>query len=180
MNYKTKSINFKTILTAVLFTLTIISASTAQEMTPPKPIESSYLDKWVGTWVGENVYGGQPGKQTIVCAWDLNHQFLVVNVTGTNDNNPNFSYKGAGYYTLDKDGNTIGYWFDIFGAQGITHSKGKISGSKMENNVTAEGYTGIESAVFNGDNEVSMVSKGIYEFDGQKMPFEMNTSYKRK
>ncbi len=180
MNYRTNSIKLRTILTAVLFALTIISAAKAQDMTPPKPIESSYFDKWVGTWVGENVYNGQTGKQTIVAAWDLNHQFLVVNVTGTNDNNPDFKYKGTGYYTIDNNGNYVGYWFDIFGIAGISESKGKTTPNRVDGSVTAPGYTGTEFAEFKGDNEVVMGSKGTYEFNGQKMPMEMTTTYKRK
>lgn len=180
MNYRTKSINIKTILTTVLFVLTIISAAKAQEMTPPKAVESSYFDKWVGTWVGENVYAGKPGKQTIVCAWDFNHQFLVINVTGTNDSNPDFKYKGTGYYTIDKDGNYVGYWFDIFGSAGISISKGKISGSRLEGNVTSEGFAGTEWAEFTGDNDVKMGTNGSFEYNGQKMPYEHTSAYKRK
>lgn len=172
--------NFKTVLAVILFAITFTAFTKAQDMTPPKPVESAYFDKWVGTWVGENVYAGQPGKQTIVAAWDLNHQFLVVNATGTNDNNPNFLYKGTGYYTVDKDGNFVGYWFDIFGKDGMTLSKGKVSGSKLEGTVTGTGFEGIESAEFTGDNDVKMGTKGSYEYNGQKMPFEHTVTYKRK
>ena len=172
--------NFKNILTAAVFIFTITFISAAQDMTPPKPVESAYFDKWVGTWVGENEHGGMPGKQTIVAAWDLNHQFLVVNVTGTGDKNPDFVYKGTGYYTIDNSGNYIGYWFDIFGQAGISESKGKTSATSLEGSVTASGYTGIETAVFNGDNEVTMTSKGTYEFNGQKMPIESKSVFKRK
>lgn len=174
------STGIKTTLTLILFALSFFNRLTAQEMTPPKPVESACFDKWVGTWVGENEHGGMPGKQTIVCAWDLNHQFLVVNVTGTGDKNPDFVYKGTGYYTIDNNGGYIGYWFDVFGLAGLSESKGKVTGSSLEGSVTAPGYTGVETAVFNGDNEVTMISKGTYEFNGQKMPIEMKSVYKRK
>lgn len=174
------TIIFRTVLAAVLMFVILSISLKAQDMTPPKPVESAYFDKWVGTWVGENVYAGQPGKQTLVCVWDLNHQFLIVNATGTNDNNPDFKYRGTGYYTVDKDGNYVGYWFDIFGKDGITLSKGKISGSKLEGAVTGTGFEGIETAEFTGDNDVKMGSKGSYEYNGQKMPFEHTVTYKRK
>lgn len=171
--------NLKSVLSVILFAIIFTAFTKAQDMNPPKPVESAYFDKWVGTWVGENVFAGQPGKQTIVAAWDLNHQFLVVNVTGTNDNNPDFKYRGTGYYTIDNSGNYVGYWFDIFGIAGISSSKGKISGDKLEGNVTAEGYTGTEWANITGD-VVNMGSKGTFEYNGQKMPFEHTTVYKRK
>ena len=177
MKFTTK---VRSVLTVVLFAITFSFITNAQEMTPPKPVESSYFDKWVGTWVGENAHGGSPGKQTIVCAWDLNHQFLVVNVTGTNEKNPDFVYKGTGYYTIDKNGNYTGYWFDVFGAAGVSESSGKVSGSKLEGNVTAQGYTGIEWAEFKSENEILMGSKGEYEFNGQKMPFESVSTYRKK
>lgn len=172
--------NFKTILTAALFALTIISATRAQDMTPPKPVESSFFDKWVGEWKGENEYGGKKGKQTVMCKWDLNHQFLVINVKGTFNDIPDALYNGIGYYTLDYKGDVQGYWFDIYGANGISTTHGKITGNKMENNVTAAGYSSTELAEFKSDNEVSMVIKGTYEVNGQKMPFEHTATYIRK
>lgn len=172
--------NFKTVLAVILFALTFTAFTKAQDMTPPKPVESAYFDKWVGTWVGENVYAGQPGKQTIVAAWDLNHQFLVVKVTGTNDNNPDFIYSGTGYYTIDNNGSYIGYWFDIFGRNGLSESKGKITNNRLEGSVTAPGYIGTEFAEFKGDNDVTMGSKGTYEYNGQKMQTEHTATYKRK
>ncbi|MCC6865679.1 MAG: hypothetical protein IT280_05905 [Ignavibacteria bacterium] len=173
-------LSFKPVLSVLLLVISISAISKAQDMTPPKPVESSYFDKWVGTWVGENVYDGLKGKQSLTAAWDLNHQFLVINVTGTIDNNPDFKYKGTGYYTIDNNGKYIGYWFDVFGFGSITQSNGKISRNKMEGSVTAKGYTGTEWAEFKSDNEVEMNTKGTYEYNGQKIPSENNVTYRKK
>ena len=174
------SVNLKTVLTVFLLALALPVILKSQDLTPPKPVESAYFDKWVGTWIGENAYGGQPGKQTVICKWDLNHQFLTINVTGTFDDKPGEVYNGSGYYSIDQGGNVIGYWFDIFGPAAVTVSKGKINGDKMENNVTADGYTGIETADFTSQNEVKLYSKGTWDMNGQKFPMESTTFYKRK
>ena len=177
---KTGKFNLGKALKTVLFSLLFVTASYSQDFAPPKPVESAYFDKWVGEWTGENVYNGQPGKQTIVAAWDFNHQFLVVNVTGTNDNNPNLIYRGTGYYTVDNEGNYVGYWFDIFGINGLSESKGKITNNRLEGSVSAPGYTGTEFAEFKNDNDVTMGSKSTYEHNGQKMQTEHTATYKRK
>jgi hypothetical protein len=93
---------------------------------------------------------------------------------------PGVTYNGTGYYSVDHNGNVIGYWFDIYGPAAVTVSKGKINGDKMENSVTAEGYKGIETADFTSADEVKMYSKGTWEFNGQKTPMEMNTTYRKK
>lgn len=175
---KTGKFNLGKALKTILFSLLFVTAAYSQE--PPKPVESAYFDKWVGEWTGEGDFGGRKQNQMITCKWDLNHQFLSVEVKAKDSETLQEVYSGKGFYTIDKEGNVAGYWFDIFGTEGISLSKGKITGDKMVNSVTAPGYTGTESGEFKSNDEVVLSTNGTYENNGEKMPVQSNRTYKRK
>ncbi|MCP5051310.1 MAG: DUF1579 domain-containing protein [bacterium] len=100
----------------------------AQDMKPPKPLDSGMMKWLVGKW--EGTMNGPMGamKEWDGYEMDLGGQFLFM--TAKAKAGDKVVYEGMGAMTTDpKSGDTIGYWIDNF--RGLYKGKGKEDMNKI-------------------------------------------------
>jgi len=100
-------------LTLLLLLSLILSLSAQEEnvhRTPPPPLNDAYTAWMIGEWKGET--SSQMGKSTdyMKCELGLNGQFMIITFESKTEDG--LSISGLGAVTLDKEGNTVGYWID--------------------------------------------------------------------
>lgn len=160
-----------------LVILMSVKISFSQGMTPPEPLQNEFFESLVGTSTGEVMRNGKNLTNTISINWDLNHQFLIINLSSVNKNNPSEKYQGMGVWGIENDGTVKASWFDIFGANFSTTSTGKITDNKLEltdNGKFMSGTTVLEIV----NKSVKYVSKGFFKTpDGKQIPYEETATY---
>lgn len=155
-----------------LVILLTVKFSFSQEFAPPKPLQNEFFDALVGNVTTEVTRNGKIMTSTFSVNWDLNHQFLIINLTSVNKNNPDEKYQGMGIWGIENSGTVNANWFDIFGADNITKSTGKITGNKLVLNENGKYKSG--TATFEIiNNSLRFESKGSYNTpDGKQIPYE--------
>lgn len=108
-----------TLLLLLSLNFTLSAQEENVHMTPPPPLNDEYTAWMIGEWKGETI--SQMGKSTdyMKCEMGLNGQFMIITFESKTDDGRSIS--GLGAVTLDKDGNTVGYWIDSW----RTMSEGK-------------------------------------------------------
>ncbi len=171
-----KKLNFFVIALALIFSSNLF----AQDMMPPKPIDSPLLNSMVGTWVSEPYkMMGSTMTDEVTHSMILNGQFFQVKVKSTSDNG--FVYEGLVIMAPSSDGSMTGTGYDVFGKDAITSYTGTTDGQtiyltglsnwgKELRNITMDGNVMTQNVVFNMKSP-----------DGKEMPEEkMTISYNKK
>ena len=116
-------------LTFLLFFVFIaVSGVFAQDMSkPPAPVENAVFDAMIGTWTGESEMMGMKMTETLTFNWDLNHQFVIMKLTGVGAD-PSMSYSGMGIYGVNSSGASKTWWFDDWGMDRNMEGTGTFSG----------------------------------------------------
>lgn len=166
-----------TISLCFALTLFITLNLAAQDMAPPQASNAVY-DALVGDWTGESNMMGAKMSIALKIYWDLNHQFLVMELKSTGVDNPAQTYQGKGLFGLDQQGNAKGWWFDSWGANSV----GTATGTFSDNKVTLTGgndmYKETRSFQVNG-NEMIMSANGTMNMGGKEVPFDETVTFRR-
>ena len=167
-----------------LFTLIALAVllnanlSFTQDMRPPAPLQNEFFDAMVGNSSGESVMNGKTYDQTVSVQWDLNHQFIRINLISVNKSNPQDKYEGLGIYGIDAKGNVRTWWFDVWGAGSVSTGTGTSSGDKMQNTLEVPYYRSNNTFEFR-DNSMYINSHGSFKSsDGKEISFNDNSSFK--
>ncbi|MBV6480295.1 MAG: hypothetical protein HGGPFJEG_03171 [Ignavibacteria bacterium] len=166
------------LLSAILFTLLFTSVNSfSQDMNPPAPVQNEIFEAMIGTSTADVLRNEKEYLNTINISWDLNHQFLILNLKAVNKKNSEEKYQGMGIWGIENDGTIRTWWFDIFGVPGAGTGTGKINGSKIdmiEKGKFREGTTILELT----NDGVNYHSKGVIKTpDGKEIPYEETTVY---
>ncbi len=169
---------FKSIISFCFIFAMITSVSTAQ-MAPPAPVENTVYDAMVGEWTADAMMMGMPFIENMKIVWDLNHQFLVMDLMATNKTNTNMTYQGKGMYGIDDKGNAKVWWFDTWGAPNVSTGTGFFDGNVLT--LTDGNDMFKETRTFSVDgNQMTMNSKGTMVTSGKDVPFDETTIFNKK
>ena len=169
------------LLFSVLFLLVFFSLKTfaQDEMAPPKPVDNKVYEAMVGTWEGESDMMGMKMKQDVKIYWALDHQYIFMEVKSTSVDKPDIKYSGLGIFGVDKEGKSLGWWFDNWGASAMSSGSGTFGENKLIFTDGNEMFN--ETRIFEITAEgMTMSAKGVYKMGGQEMPFEEKTDYRKK
>ena len=110
---------FKAIISfCFVLTLLIPVISRGQNASPPPPLENKVYDSMVGDWTADATMMGMPFIENVKITWDLNHQFIVMDMMATNKTNTNITYQGKGLLVWMKK-ETLKYGGSIHGAHPV-------------------------------------------------------------
>ncbi len=149
-------------------------------MVPPPPIKSSFIDASVGTWVSDP-YQMMGGTNTDVVTHKmiLNGQFMEIDVHSTSDKG--FVYDALGIIAPTAEGPMTGWFFDVFGKDGIGNYTGKYDGSKVTLTGTGNWGTEMREITINGNTMIHNITYKMKGADGNYMPDEkMTITYHKK
>jgi len=150
----------------------------SQEMAPPPPVEIPFFNLIEGKWVSEPYQAmGKTFTDEADQDWKLNHQYFVIDFEAKSKES---NYKGKGYFTKDNDGNIKGWWFDIFGLQGLMSYSGKIEGNKMKIMGKNDVYYEEREVEVKGDVMTHNVVQKITGKDGKVQEMKYTVVYNRK
>jgi hypothetical protein len=170
-----------TLITLLLFTfLTSYKLQAQDSMMPPKPVDNKMFDAMVGEWTGTEDMMGTKMNEDVKIYWNLNHQFLFMELITTANDNPSMVYHGLGIYGFDKDGNVRVWWFDDWGAEAMATGSGTIDGMKFVSNSTNPMYTDDRTITFKGDDMVMSWTSTMKDATGKEMKMNGETVYKKK
>jgi len=162
-----------------IITFLFVVKSQSQDMTPPKQINNSVYDLMVGEWVGESDMMGTPVNHEMNIYWDVNHQFIILDLMATSKENSTLLYEGKGIFGVDGKGDAKTWWFDSWGADGMATGSGEFGENTLSMTDGNAMYNASRNFTF-GNNEMTMASKGSYKTEGKEVPFEQTTVYKKK
>ena len=162
----------------ILFSFFSIKSFT-QEMGPPKPVENKVYDAMCGEWTGESNMMGAKMKEEMKIYWDLNHQFIFMELNSTGIDNPNMTYRGLGIFGVDKNGKAVMWWFDDWGAEGVATGTGTFEENKFISSLSNPMYK--DSRVFDiKSDEILMTADMTMTMGGQEMNMKESITFKRK
>jgi hypothetical protein len=82
-------------------------------MAPTKPVENKVYEAMCGEWISESDMMGTKMKQDINIHWDLDHQFIFMELKAVGTTNPNVKYSGLRSFRCgDYNGKAKVWWFD--------------------------------------------------------------------
>jgi len=172
---KTKLL-FPALFLLVFFSLKIFAQD---EMAPPKPVDNKVYEAMCGTWTGESDMMGMKMQQEVNIHWALDHQFIFMELKATSPDKPDVQYSGLGVFGVDKEGKSLGWWFDNWGASAMSSGEGTFEENKLIFNDRNEMFS--ETRIFEITPEgMTMSAKGTYKMGEKEMPFEEKTVYKKK
>jgi hypothetical protein len=122
---------------------------------------------------------GMEMNQDVMIHWDLDHQYIFMELKAVGVTNPSIKFNGLGIFGVDKDGKAKGWWFDNWGASYVSSGDGTFEDNKLILNDGNDMFS--ETRTFEvKENELTMYAKGTMKMGGKDMPFEETTVYKRK
>jgi hypothetical protein len=166
----------------IFFALFFISLNLfPQDIKPPNAVDNKVYEAMTGSWEGEsNMMGMMKSKEELKIYWALGHQFIFVELSAAGIDNPKMTYSGLGVFGVDEKGNAKVWWFDNWGASAISTGDGTFEG---DNKLIIKNGNAMfsETRTFEvKGNEMIMSAKGKMTMNGQEMPYDETTTYKRK
>jgi hypothetical protein len=168
------------LLISVFILLSFLSLNSfTQEMGPPKPVDNKVFDAMCGEWTGVSDMMGAKMKEEMKIYWNLNHQFIFMELTSTGIDNPNMTYRGLGIYGVNKDGKAVTWWFDDWGAEGVATGTGTFEENKLNTSSSNPMYKENRVIEIMGE-EIIMTADMTMNMGGQEMNIKESTTFKRK
>ena len=173
--------NASKILFPILFLILTFSFKTFSQdaMSPPKPVDNKVYEAMVGEWEGESDMMGMKMKQEVKIYWAIDHQYIFMEVKATSTDKPDVQYSGLGIFGVDKEGNSLGWWFDNWGAAAMSSGSGTFEENKLIFTDGNDMFSETRTFEING-SDMTMSAKGTMKMGSQEMPFEEKTVYKKK
>ena len=169
--------------TVSLFFLFVLFTSVnlyAQSMEPPKPLENAVYDAMVGEWKGVSEMMGDKQDETIKCYWDLNHQFVIMELESVSQSTPGQVYHGKGIYGVNSEGNAVYWWFDDWGADGALQGTGTFDGMKITMTGENMWYKDDRTVTWNADGQMVMNWKGLVKLPTGDMEMSGETVFTKQ
>ena len=163
----------------ILFSFFSVKLSAQDDMMPPKPVDNKVYDAMCGEWTGESDMMGMKMKQDMNIHWDLDHQFIFMELKSVGITNPNVQYRGLGIFGVGNDGKAKAWWFDNWGASAVSTGDGTFEDNKLIVKDGNEMFSEIRTFAING-NEMTMSAKGTMKMGGNDMAFDETTVFKKK
>ncbi len=163
----------------VLLSFFSLKSFSQDEMIPPKPVENKVYEAMCGDWVGESTMMGMKMKQEVNIHWDLNHQFVFMNLTTTSIDNPKMTYHGFGIYGVDKNGKAVAWWFDDWGSEMAGTGTGTFGENKVNVITTNPSYKDDRTFEVKGD-EIVMSAAMTMNMGGKDETMNEITTFKKK
>ncbi len=173
-----KSLTYFCFIFTILFTAKANSQDDNASMAPPPPLNNKVYEQMNGDWNGESNMMGVPMMVNLKAYWDISHQFLIMDLRATGKEDATQTYQGKGIYGTDAAGNAKTWWFDSYGADGVSTGSGAFSDNKLTLNGGNSMYKETRSFLVNGTDMV-MSSKGTMTMNGKEIPFEDNIIFKK-
>ncbi|MEO6696311.1 MAG: hypothetical protein ABIY50_07465 [Ignavibacteria bacterium] len=171
-----KLICFSFILT-LIFTVKARSQD-EDAMMPPPAVFNEVYDAMDGNWTSESSMRGIPMKMDLKVYWDLNHQFLVLDLRSVGREDASMTYQGKGLFGVDEKGNPKTWWFDSWGANSVSLGSGVFNDNKLI--VTGGNAMVNETRSFLvSGNEMVMNGKGTVNVDGRIIPFDETIIFRK-
>jgi len=149
------------------------------EMAPTKPVDNKVYEAMCGQWTSESDMMGTKMKQDINIHWDLDHQFIFMELKAVGTTNPNIKYSGLGVFGVDYNGKAKVWWFDCWGASSVSTGDGAFEDNRLTVKNGNEMFSETRTFVMNG-NEMTMSAKGTMKMSGKEMPYDETVVYKKK
>lgn len=159
-------------------TTTTTTDMSATRMAPPPPVNNKVYDAMVGTWRGESNMMGTKMNDVLTIGWQLNHQFIIMELEATNKNNPSEKYEGMGVMGVDAQGNAKTWWFDSWGAESVSTGTGQFSDNMLTMTDSNSKFNETRTFKING-NQMTMHAKGTMTMNGKQQAFDMTTIYRK-
>ncbi len=141
----------------------------AQGMMPPAPVQSTFLDAAMGTWVSESYQMmGMTMSDEVTQKMILNGQFMEIDIKGKSENG--FSYEGKGIMAPAADGSITGTFYDIFGKDAMTSYTGTAKGSTVYLTGVSNWGTESRDISVDGNTMIQTVTMTMKDTAGKEMP----------
>ena len=147
-------------------------------MSPPPAAFNSVYEAMNGSWTAESPMMGVPMRMDLKIYWDINHQFLILDLRSTGVEDPSRTYQGKGIFGLDESGNAKTWWFDSWGANNVSLGSGAFSENKLTINGGNSMFTETRSFMVSG-NEMVMNGRGTMTMDGRTIPFDETIIFRK-
>lgn len=170
-------ISFCFILT-LLFSVKINAQDDEYAMGPPPAAFNKVYEDMNGNWIAESTMMGIPMAMDLKIYWDINHQFLIIDLRSTGTEDASKTYQGKGLFGLDEKGNAMTWWFDSWGANHVSTGTGAFSENKLTVNSGNAMFTETRSFLVSG-NEMVMNGKGTMTMDGKIIPFDETIIFRK-
>ena len=164
-----------------IFTLLFAVKAKSQDedaMTPPPAVSNKVYEAMNGNWTAESPMMGVPMVMDLKVYWDLNHQFLVLDLRSTGKEDPSRTYQGKGLFGLDEMGNAKTWWFDSWGANGVSLGSGAFGDNKVTINGGNSMFKETRTFLVSG-NEMVMNGKGTMNRGGKEIPFDETVIFRK-
>ncbi|MBK8982693.1 MAG: hypothetical protein IPM38_10335 [Ignavibacteria bacterium] len=148
------------------------------QMLPPPGIVNQVYEDMTGNWTAESDMMGIPMVQDLKIYWDINHQFLILDLRSTGKEDVTKAYQGKGIFGVDQMGNAKTWWFDSWGADNISIGSGAFSDNKVTINNSNSMMTETRSFLVAG-NEMIMNAKGTMNMSGKEIPYDETIIFRR-
>ena len=172
-------LNKKLLIYIILFSCIITKTYSQDNMTPPKPVENKVYESMIGTWTSDDKMMGMPMHQEANIHWALDHQYIFMEVTAIQKDNPAVKYSGLGIFGIDEKGNCKSWWFDNWGAAAMSTGSGTFSDNMLTMTDGNALYNESRNFTING-NQLIMHAKGTMNMNGKDVPFEEIMTYAKK
>ncbi|RPI18630.1 MAG: hypothetical protein EHM58_04805 [Ignavibacteriae bacterium] len=146
---------------------------------PPKPLEIKVYDAMVGEWEGVSDMMGMKSNDKLKIYWTLNKQFLVMEMKSVGVDNPKNVFNAICYYSVDKDGKSVSWWFDDWGTEMAMSGTGVISDNKFTILSSNSMMKDDRTVEVNG-SEMTVSGVTTWTQGGQEMKAESKTVFNKK
>lgn len=145
----------------------------------PKPISIPLLEAMEGTWVSEPYeFMGSKMNDEADHKMILNGQFMEIDVMSKSDKG--FTYQGKGIISPSTDGTIIGWFYDIYGKEGIMTYTGIWENNKILLTGSSKFMDEKREIVLDGDKMIHNLTFDMKMPGMEEMQQKLTVTYKKK
>lgn len=153
----------------------------AQDMSkPPAPVQNEVFDAMIGTWTGESEMMGMKMTETLNFSWDMNHQYVIMKLSGVGSDDPSMTYSGMAIMGVNDAGASKTWWFDDWGMDRTMQGTGTFSGMTYRMYGKNDAYTDDRTISWNDQGQMVMTWKGDVHVPGFEMSMNGVTVYTKQ
>jgi len=144
----------KKILLVIFFTSLFVPHLFSQDL-------RKAFDSFIGTWDGNYEINEYKNIETMSNSWILGGKYFRIEIAGELADNPSARYFSLSLFTLDKDDNIIGWFFNENGYRGQFTWKGKVINNMVE--ISGKNSSGSTKMTFEM-KDGKLINKREYNF----------------
>lgn len=162
-----------------VFSVLLCSGNVFSQDMLPKPISSPILEALEGTWVSEPYeFMGSKMTDEAVHKMILNGQFMEINVISKSDKG--FNYEGKGIIAPSADGSMTGWFYDIYGKDGIMTYVGTSDNNKISMTGTSNFMNEKREITIDGDKMIHNLTFDMKMHGMEGMQQKLTVTYTKK